>query len=116
MSYRLVTVENAKLQLSILHSADDAYVESLCDRASEIVMNYLGDSFLLDDADWLDTDGNPIVEETTGDPSDPTAIPGSIQQATLVLIARLDWDREGVADPISPAVMSLLARYRDPPL
>lgn len=52
--------------------------------------------------DWIDTSGHPL------------AVPGSVQAATKLVLGVLYKDREGAQDPISPAVESLLRRYRDP--
>jgi len=134
--FRLVSVQDAKDQLSILHDADDAYIERLIVDASQIVMDYIGYDSLKYDG-WTDSGGLPLTDsngdplpavalDSNGDPlldsngdEIPTGIsiiPGPVRRATLVVIARLDADREGMnGDPLSPAVASLLARFRDPP-
>lgn len=138
--YRLVTVAEAKDQLSIIDAYDDKRVRRLCDDASQIVMNYLKTSPAL--SGWTDTNGQPLVDvsgdplrtggqghldsngdfvldvDSNGDPINDgdSVIPGSVRAATLIVIARLDDDREGEKDPISPAVASLLAQFRDPAL
>jgi hypothetical protein len=138
--FRLVTVAEAKDQLSILDSSEDARINRLVWDASQIVMNYLKSSPAL--AAWCDTAGIPLVDangdpqrvgaqghldtsgqfvfdvDTAGEPIDAgqSIIPGPVRAATLLVIAHLDDDREGKADPISFAVQSLLERYRDPAL
>jgi gp6-like head-tail connector protein len=138
--YRLVTLAEAKDQLSILDTEDDKRINRLVLDASQIVMNYLKVSPALDG--WTDTDGVPLVDangdplrvgalgdfdssgvfvfdlDSNGDPINEgeSIIPGPVRAATLLVIARLDDDREGEKDPISLAAQSLLERYRDPTL
>lgn len=137
--YRLVTLAEAKDQLSIVDDADDARIDRLTIDASQIVMNYLHEhsAFL---SGWTNTSGIPLVDadgnplriggrghldtsgqfvldlDTDGNPIDAgiSVIPGMVRSATLLVIAALDDDREGVTDPISVAVQSLLMRFRDP--
>lgn len=140
--FRLVTLQEAKDQLSVLHASDDAEIDRLVIDASQIVMDYIGTDSLAIDG-WTDTAGLPLVDadgnplrvgaagglntagvfvldvDSNGDAIDAgvSIIPGPVRKATLLLVARLDDDREGKdGDPISPAVASLLARYRDPPV
>lgn len=136
MFFRLVTVDEAKDQLSVLHSSDDARIGRLVLDASQIVMDYIGTGSLSIDG-WTDSDGKPLVDEngdpqrvpivdSNGDPvldtnGDPTyyeisMIPGPVRKATLLVIGNLDDDREGLRDPLTPGVASLLARFRDPPV
>lgn len=136
--YRLVTLAEAKDQLSVLDNEDDVRIDRLTIIASQIIMNYLKVSPYLDgwtntsgiplvDTDgnplriggqgYLDTNGNFILDlDTNGNPIDSgiSVIPGMVQAATLLVIAALDDDREGAKDPLSPAVESLLMRFRDP--
>lgn len=147
--YRLVTVDEAKDQLSILDDEDNARVNRLVLDASQIVMNYLKSSPAL--AGWCDTSGLPLVDangdpqrvgatgtlntagdfiltlDSNGDPVNDgiSIIPGPVRVATLLIIAALDAEREAIGrpgvpqewlDPISPAVESVLMRYRDPAL
>lgn len=58
---------------------------------------------------WVDTSGQPIF-----DTSGASSVPGQVQAATKLVIGVLYADREGQTDPISPAVESLLRRFRDP--
>lgn len=136
--YRLVTLAEAKDQLSIVDSAEDARIDRITINASQIIMNYLKRSPFLDG--WTNTAGIPLVDtngnplriggvghldtngefvldlDTNGNPIDAgiSVIPGMVQEATLLVIAALDDDREGLTDPISVGVQSLLMRYRDP--
>ena len=124
MFYRLVTLAEAKDHLGVLHSSDDARIGRLVIDASQIVMDYIGaDSLSIDG--WTDSDGKPLVD-SNGDPvldsnGDPTyyeisIIPGPVRKATLLVIANIDDDREGLRDALTPGVASLLARFRDPPV
>lgn len=136
--YRLVTVEEARDQLSILEHEEDVRINRLVLDASQIVMDYLKSSPALEG--WTDTSGAPLVDadgnpimvgaagmldeagnfvlatDSSGMPIDAghSIIPGPVRAATLLIIAALDDDREGKREPISPAVESLLARFRDP--
>lgn len=53
---------------------------------------------------WVDSNGEPL------------AVPASVSAATKLILSFLYDDREGSSDPFSPAVESLLRRYRDPAL
>lgn len=67
----------------------------------------------------VDSNGDIIyVLDSSGEPVDngQSIIPGPIRIATFLVIAALDEDREGKRDPISPAVLSVLANYLDPVL
>jgi Phage gp6-like head-tail connector protein len=139
--YRLVTLEEAKEQVSILASFDDARLNRLIIRASQAIIDYLDNGSGTEG--WTDTAGNPLVDadgnpqrigaqghldsngdfvldlDTSGEPINAgiSIVPGHVQEATLVLIAASDDDREGwKGDPINAAVQSLLARTRDPPV
>lgn len=136
MFYRLVTLAEAKAHLGVLHSSDDARIGRLVIDASQIVMDYIGTDSLSIDG-WTDSDGKPLVDsngdpqsvpivDSNGDPvldsnGDSTyyeisIIPGPVRKATLLVIANLDDDREGLRDALTPGVASLLARFRDPPV
>ncbi len=136
--YRLVTLAEAKEQLEIVGNDEDAKINRRVLRASQIIMDYLKRSPFL--RGWCDTSGIPLVDingdplrigaigtldsngdfqltlNSNGDPVDAgvSIIPGQVQEACLLVIARGDDDREGEKDPLSPAVESLLMRFRDP--
>lgn len=145
VKFRLVTLAEAKDQLSIVGDEDDKRIDRLVLDASQAIMNYLKISPALDG--WTDTAGIPLVDANgdplrigavgglntagvfvytyaeydtagngIGDPIDVgiSIVPGPVRLATFVAIAALDDDREGAKDPITPAVVSLLERMRDP--
>lgn len=135
--YRLVSVEQAKANMRILHSFEDATLDELVIQASHAVMDYVGaDSLALDG--WCDTNGLPLVDadgnpqrigaevdsngdlvlDSAGDPVDDgiSIIPGPVQRATLVTIANWYDDAEGLRDGLPVAAQSLLVRFRDPPV
>lgn len=138
--YRLVTLAEAKEHLEILDDAEDAKIDRRVIRASQIIMDYLAHSPFL--SGWTDTSGIPLVDingnplrigaigtldsngdftltlDSAGNPVEAgiSIIPGPVQEACLVVIARGDDDREGEKDQLSPCVASLLARYRLPAL
>lgn len=140
MIYRLVTVAEARENLGYVETEQDARINRLVLDASQIIMNYLKSSPFLDG--WTDTSGIPLVDrdgnplrigavgmldengefqlavDSNGDPIDEgqSIIPGQVRSATLLVINALDEDREGKRDPLSPAVESLLMRFRDPAL
>lgn len=131
--YRLVTVAEAKDQLSILDNEDDSRIDSMVRDASQDVMAYINQN--LDG--WTDTSGLPLVDgngdpqrigaigtldsngelvltlDSNGDPIDAgiSVVPGPVRRATLVLIARMDDDREGKEEPFNETVKSLLWTY-----
>lgn len=135
--YRLVSLEQAKANMRILHSFEDATLGELVIQASHAVMDYIGDESLALDG-WCDTNGLPLVDadgnpqrvgadvdtngdlllDTAGDPINAgiSIVPGPVQRATLVTIANWYDDAEGLRDGIPLAAQSLLARFRDPPV
>lgn len=134
--YRLVSLADAKEQLSILDSADDSVIDKRIVRASQDIMAWVNQN--LDD--WTDTSGLPLVDvdgnplrvgakghldtngdfvldlDTAGNPIDNgiSIIPGPVEQAALVLVARMDNEREGDADLFNDTVKSLLWNYHAP--
>lgn len=134
--FRLVTLQEAKDHLGLLDTEDDARVDRLVLDASQKIMRYINTGT----DDWTDTAGVPLVDangdpqrvnavghidssgafvldlDTAGDVIDAgdSIIPGGVRLATLVLIGRLDDQREASDDPLSPAVVSLLSDYHDP--
>lgn len=138
--FRLVTVAEAKDQLSLLDNEDDVRINRLVLDASQVIMDYLAGSKAIEG--WTNTSGIPLVDangdplrigaqghlntagdfvfdlDTNGDPINPgvSIIPGPVRAATLLVIANLD-DKRGEddkVDPISIGVQSLLMRFRDP--
>lgn len=96
-----ITMEQARRQVRVSGTEHDAELEDLRTMASGIILDYLegvGDG-------WLDS---------AGEPSD---IPWQVKAATLLVLGRLFYDKEGMdGDPISEAVVSLLMRTRMPTL
>ena len=138
--YRLVTLEEAKEQLEMLDGGEDAKIDRRIIRASQTIMDYLqGSPFL---HGWTDTSGIPLVDadgnplrigalgvldtagdfvftlDSAGNPVNAgvSIVPGHVQEACLLLIARGDDDREGDKDQLSPAIESLLRRSYVPAL
>ena len=119
MSFRLVTVADAKANLRIVDDDYDATdFAGIVNDASAIVMDYLRGSDALDvGSGWTDSSGNALTD-STGDPATDSAgesvVPRHVRRATLLVIGALFEAREGQTDPITPAVISLLRRTRDP--
>lgn len=98
-----MTLQQAKDHLRIVVTEDDDDIDLKLSQASEIVMDYIKKKEV--PADWIE-DNSPITY----------AIPFVIQAATLRVISNLFEEREGVVPAISPDVVSLLERFRDPAL
>ncbi|SAK50683.1 Phage gp6-like head-tail connector protein [Caballeronia pedi] len=96
----LVSLARACLHLRVVPGEDDTAINDLIEAASDIVMDYLK---------------KPVPEEWKVE-TDSTAstVPGPVRAAVLLVLGHLYADREGGTDPISPAVVSLLMRHRDP--
>jgi hypothetical protein len=94
----LVDLESAKRTLRRDDDDDDVRIKTLVDTASEIILDYLKISQL----SYSGTDGNL------------SDVPLRVQQATLLVVESL-YDHPEV-DPITPAVVSILMRSRDPAL
>jgi hypothetical protein len=94
----LVDLESAKRTLRRDDDDDDVRIKVLVDTASEIILDYLKISQL----SYSGTDGNL------------SDVPLRVQQATLLVVESL-YDHPEV-DPITPAVVSILMRSRDPAL
>lgn len=136
------TTEDADLQRLVDDASQ--FVMNYLEAAYARARQYSGDDDVSDEDiagyaaafdGWTDSSGLPLVD-SSGDPlvidydtdsfGDPvldsdgnyvggrSIIPGSVRRATLLVIAALDKDREGQTDPITPAVKSLLVRYRLP--
>lgn len=96
----LVSLNRACAHLRVPPGEDDAAINDLIDAASDIVMDYLK---------------KPVPEQWNIETdSTPSTVPGPVRAAVLLVLGHLYADREGGADPISPAVVSLLMRHRDP--
>lgn len=97
----LVSLDRAKAHLRIDADDQDEEVSLKITDASDIVLDYLKRP----GHGWTDTDA-----------------PGQVQAAVLLVLGALWSQREGAGqnaedlDPISPAVVSLLRRMRDPAL
>lgn len=95
----LVTLEAAKEHLRIDDPDQDEEVTDRIGDASDIVIDYLKRP----DHEWTEDD-----------------VPGNVRASVLLVLGALWQNREGVGqyaedmDPISPAVVSLLRRMRDP--
>ncbi|WP_244134813.1 head-tail connector protein [Burkholderia gladioli] len=100
---QLVSFERALAHLRQDAGADDLAVRDIIDAASGIVLDYLKLKEVPDD--WALENGDS-----------PSTVPGPIRSAVLLVIGTLYADREGVTDPLTPAVESLLMRLRDPSL
>jgi hypothetical protein len=105
----LVSLGDAKEHLRQTGTRFDSDLQFKILQASDIVLNYLK----------INMDASPIVFPWTGD------IPFGVQAACLLVLGDLSRYREGTQpqtqastdfDPISPAVKSLLNRWRDPTL
>lgn len=97
-----ITLEQARDHLRVDYplSSDDNDLESKVDQACAIVRDYLN---LADDA-YMSSAG------------DPQNVPAHILAATFLVLGELYKEREAGADPISPGVVRLLSRSRDPVL
>lgn len=97
----LVTVDRAKSHLEIDWFDNDEELALKISDASDTIIDYLKRP----DHGWTET-----------------TAPGQVQAAVLLVLGALWREREGVGqnaedlDPISPAVVSLLRRMRDPAL
>jgi hypothetical protein len=100
----LVTIEDAKARLRIVHDAEDLDLEMMIQQASAAVMNYLGKPL---DYYTATTDGaysasgsgssEPVSSELDASSDGTTAIPvpDEVQLATLLLVGILYRDRDG---------------------
>jgi hypothetical protein len=114
----LVTLEEAKAQISVDYDVSDALIELHVKAASRAVCNYLKDAQYT----FLDTSGE-LPTDTSGDPI-TSGVPPEVKMATLVLIDDF-FNHRGPAptDPVDPqygygylprAVVALLYPLRDP--
>jgi hypothetical protein len=96
----LVTLDQAKAHLRIDGMDSDVEVGEMVFNASAIIMDYL----------------KREVPAAWNVPTEAAAVPGVIRAATLMVVGELFKMRETGGDPLSPAVMNLLTRQRDPAL
>lgn len=93
----LISLEEAKRHLRVMHDDDDAEIGDLVESASDMVLDYLKHA----DTGW-----------------DEVGTPPLIKAATKIILAGLWRDREGTGegDYFAPggAVARILARSRDP--
>lgn len=119
MTFRLITLDELKRNLGYDGITDqDERLTELAEDASELVINYIGDSNPSCYAGWASTSGIPLVD-TNGDPELDTngesVVPRAVRRATLLVAGALDKDREGQTDPITEAVKSILySGFRTP--
>jgi hypothetical protein len=100
----LVTLEQAKMQLRIDDEEHDADIGMKIKQASHIVLDYLKYKEIPPLA-WMV--GSPAVMQ----------VPPLVEAAVLLKVSELYHNRESsVINLISPAVVALLDRYRDPAL
>lgn len=97
----VITLAQAKARLRIdLDEGDEDY-ELMLEQASAIVVDYLKlpvgtyDLAYQDESGWEDA-------------------PEPVKAAVCLVFGNLDKNRAGEEDPLTPAVRSLLHRYRDP--
>jgi hypothetical protein len=135
--YRLVTLEEAKRNVSELTADDDVRLGELVIEASPAIMELIEGSPRV--SGWTDTSGVPLTyangdpqrmgalgsldtagnfvfaEDTDGEIIEPgiSIVPGPVQRATKALIAHWDDNRDG---GVPPAVFNILAAYIDPPV
>jgi hypothetical protein len=114
MSVALVTVEDAKARLRIVHDAEDIDLELMIQQASASVMNYLGLAH-----NYYETGGST---SSSSDSASSSAVPDEVQLAVLMMVGILARDRDGVEAKdwdhgyLPRPVTSLLYPLRDPAL
>lgn len=97
----LIDLEEAKDHLRVTGTRFDADIQNKILQASAIIFNYLK----------VNVNDSPLSVPWTG------AIPWDIKAACCLVVGILNRyrdDGEAEADPLSPAVRSLLHRYRTP--
>ena len=87
----------------------DATGDPLCEF---LLVDSNGDPLLDSNGDWQYLIGPGEVDENGDYVNCRSIIPGQVQAATVCAMAT--WDDARGADPLTPAVESLLARTRDP--
>jgi hypothetical protein len=108
----LVTLEQVKAHLRIVHSSDDVDLTGKIHAASAAVIEYLKDGAL----EFLDSSGRVEVDSS----GDPVGVPDVVQTATLIMVGYLNKDRDEDTDHayemgyLPKPVMAMLYRKRDP--
>jgi hypothetical protein len=106
----LVTLDDAKERLRIVHNAEDVDLEMMIEQASAAVMNYLGRPL-----DYYDQ-----AASSESDADTVTVAPAEVKLATLLLVGILARDRDGVESKdwghgyLPRPVMAFLYPLRDP--
>jgi hypothetical protein len=104
----LVTLDQAKRQLSFVDEQPDEVILNWVGLASGIVLDYLKIPI---PAETSPPDAAILAIWPSGD------VPEVVQQAVLLVAGEMSLNREAsAADFISPAIASLLCRQRDPSL
>lgn len=97
----LVTLEDAKLDLAIDGNDLDPLIYKKIRQASDLVLKHIKYG-------TEDSNGDPIHDFSDG-------VPGDIQSAVMMVLAELVKNREaGSSNPMSQAVIDILAPYRQP--
>lgn len=109
----LVSLTQASDHLRRDTTDDDSDLTLKIEAASAIVAGYIDTGA----GSFLDTAGDPDYD-TSGDPIN---VPRDVQAATLLVLGNLYMSREGGTgsefrppDPMSQAVISILAKWRNP--
>ncbi|WP_447639575.1 head-tail connector protein [Pandoraea norimbergensis] len=108
----LVTLEQVKAHLRIVHSSDDDDLTGKIHAASALVVQYLKEGAM----EFLDSSGSVEIDSA----GDPVGVPDDVQVATLIMVGYLNKDRDEDPDRayemgyLPKPVMAMLYRKRDP--
>lgn len=109
---QILTLEEAKGQVRVTATQSDSDIQFKILQATAILLNYLKVPMNASVEDSPVT--LPWVADDFGSETDDE-VPWDIKAACALIFGSLYANREGEnADPLSPAVRSLLARWRDP--
>ena len=114
----LVTLEDAKARLRIVHDAEDLDLELMIQQASAVVMKYLELPIDYYTATIASSDSDS--EAVSSDGTTTRTIPAQVELATLLLVGILARDRDGVEMKdwdhgyLPKPVMNVLYPLRDP--